>query len=88
MTYAAPGATVRIHPDNQHTSKVFRLGKVNDQGRIQIVGCNIDADHSIGFKGNSRATSDAYWPRRKSSAPLSKLLCAALSPILVDQLHP
>ena len=37
MTYAAPGATVRIHPDNQHTSKVFRLGKVNDQGRIQIV---------------------------------------------------
>jgi urea transport system substrate-binding protein len=37
MTYAAPGATVRIHPDNLHTSKVFRLGKVNDQGRIQIV---------------------------------------------------
>jgi hypothetical protein len=28
---------IRIHPDNQHTSKVFRLGKVNDQGRIQIV---------------------------------------------------
>jgi urea transport system substrate-binding protein len=37
MTYAAPGATVRIDPENQHTSKVFRLGKVNEQGRIQIV---------------------------------------------------
>jgi urea transport system substrate-binding protein len=37
MTYAAPGATVRIDPDNNHTSKVFRLGKVNEQGRIQIV---------------------------------------------------
>jgi urea transport system substrate-binding protein len=37
MTYAAPGALVRIDPENQHTSKVFRLGKVNDQGRIQIV---------------------------------------------------
>jgi urea transport system substrate-binding protein len=28
---------VRIDPDNQHTAKVFRLGKVNEQGRIQIV---------------------------------------------------
>jgi urea transport system substrate-binding protein len=37
MTYAAPGATVRIDPDNQHTSKVFRLGRVNERGRIQIV---------------------------------------------------
>ena len=37
MTYEAPGALVRVNPENQHTSKVFRLGKVDAEGRIQIV---------------------------------------------------
>ena len=37
MSYAAPGARVTIDPDNQHTWKVFRLGKITATNDVQIV---------------------------------------------------
>ncbi len=37
MSYEAPGALVRVNPENQHTSKAFRLGKVDAEGHVQIV---------------------------------------------------
>jgi urea transport system substrate-binding protein len=36
MSYAAPGATVQVDASNQHTSKVFRLGKITESGSIDI----------------------------------------------------
>jgi urea transport system substrate-binding protein len=35
--FEAPGGLVRIDPENQHTSKVFRIGRITSEGRFEIV---------------------------------------------------
>ena len=37
LSYAAPGALVKVDPSNQHTWKTFRLGRVTESGAVDIV---------------------------------------------------
>jgi len=34
--FDAPGGMIRIDPDTQHTSKVFRIGRITPEGRFQV----------------------------------------------------
>lgn len=37
QSYEAPGGLVRIDPDTQHTSKIFRMGQITADSRFKIV---------------------------------------------------
>ena len=36
LEFDAPGGMIRIDPDTQHTSKVFRIGRITPEGRFQV----------------------------------------------------
>lgn len=37
QAFDAPGGMVRIDPETQHTSKVFRVGRITTEGRFEVV---------------------------------------------------
>ena len=43
ISFAAPEGTVKVDPENQHTWKVVRIGKINDTGLIDEVYSSKDA---------------------------------------------
>ena len=37
QTFDAPGGVVRIDPETQHTSKVFRIGRITTESRFEVI---------------------------------------------------
>ena len=37
QAFDAPEGMVRIDPDTQHTSKIFRIGRITPEGRFEVV---------------------------------------------------
>jgi urea transport system substrate-binding protein len=56
--FDAPEGIVRIDPSNQHTSKVFRVGRITGEGRFEVVYSTPGPIAPIPFPPNTRSKAD------------------------------
>jgi urea transport system substrate-binding protein len=63
QSYDAPGGPVRVDPETQHTSKIFRIGLITAEGRFQVVHAypSVGAPSPIGPIPYPNTRSKAQW---------------------------
>lgn len=63
QSYDAPGGPVRVDPETQHTSKIFRIGLITAEGRFQVVHAypNLGAPSPIGPIPYPNSRSKPQW---------------------------
>lgn len=57
QSFDAPGGLMRIDPESQHTSKVFRIGRITPEGRFEVVYSSESAIAPIPYP-SSRSKGD------------------------------
>jgi urea transport system substrate-binding protein len=58
QSFCGPGGVVRIDPENQHTWKVFRLGKIVEGGQFEVIA---SSEEPIRPESYAASRSPAAW---------------------------
>ncbi len=58
QSFCGPGGVVRIDPENQHTWKVFRLGKIVEDGQFEVIA---SSEEPIRPEPYAASRSPAAW---------------------------